>query len=176
MAVSKNKIYTIAGYAGGSYYLNRWGSGSVSNHQNVTLYSKTPDPDQQWYMQSVTGGYQILSMLNKAYGLNIYPPQSNNCDLYPVSGNANDATVVLQAVSGKTDVYRIKLANYNLYLTAASNSSGANVYWAASNDAASQQWKFTEVIATKPVEPDGYTYPTDASYRRISTPFKGSSH
>lgn len=148
MAVSKNKIYTIAGYAGGSYYLNRWGSGSVSNHQNVTLYSKTPDPDQQWYMQSVTGGYQILSMLNKAYGLNIYPPQSNNCDLYPVSGNANDATVVLQEVSGKANVYRIKLANYNLYLTAASNSSGANVYWAASNNATSQQWKFTEVSSS----------------------------
>ena len=71
MAVLNGKVYYISGYAGGSFYLNRWGSGAVSNHQNVTLYSKTPDPDQQWFTQPVTGGYQLLSMLNKAYGLNI---------------------------------------------------------------------------------------------------------
>lgn len=87
MAVSNGKVYYISGYAGGGYYLNRWGSGAVSNHQNVTLYTKTPDPDQQWKLKSVTGGYQILSMLNNAYGLNIYPPNNNNCDLYPVAGN-----------------------------------------------------------------------------------------
>lgn len=62
MAVSNGKVYYISGYAGGGYYLNRWGSGAVSNHQNVTLYTKTPDPDQQWKLKSVTGGYQILSM------------------------------------------------------------------------------------------------------------------
>lgn len=145
MAVSNGKVYYISGYAGGGYYLNRWGSGAVSNHQNVTLYTKTPDPDQQWKLKSVTGGYQILSMLNNAYGLNIYPPNNNNCDLYPVAGNENDAKITLIAVNASQNIYRIKLTNYSYYLTAVSNSSGANVYWAASNGSTSQQWKFEEV-------------------------------
>lgn len=129
MAVLNGKVYYISGYAGGGYYLNRWGSGAVSNHQNVTLYTKTPDPDQQWKLKSVTGGYQILSMLNNAYGLNIYPPNNNNCDLYPVAGNENDAKITLIAVNASQNIYRIKLTNYSYYLTAVSNSSGANVYW-----------------------------------------------
>ena len=139
MAVLNGKVYYISGYAGGGYYLNRWGSGAVSNHQNVTLYTKTPDPDQQWYTQPVTGGYQILSMLNKAYGLNIYPPNNNNCDLYPVKGNEHDALISLEAIDANRNLYRLKLKNYGYYLTAASNSSGANVYWAASNGSTSQQ-------------------------------------
>ena len=148
MAISNGKVYYICGYAGGGYYLNRWGSGAVTNHQNVTLYTKTPDPDQQWKLNAVSGGYQILSMLNNAYGLNIYPPSSNNCDLYPVAGNEDDAKVVLLAVNASQNTYRIKLANYNYYLTAASNSSGANVYWAASSSSAAQQWKFEEVTTS----------------------------
>lgn len=171
MGIINGKVYTISGYAGGSYYLNRWGSGAVTSHQNVTLYTKTPDPDQQWKLKLVTGEYQILSMLNNAYGLNIYPPSSNNCDLYPVAGNENDALITLETVNASQNIYRIKLANYSYYLTAASNSSGANVYWAAKNSAASQQWKFTEVA--EPVKPDGYTYPTDASHRLLNQGFSG---
>ena len=84
-------------------------------------------------------------MLNNAYGLNIYPPNNNNCDLYPVAGNENDAKITLIAVNASQNIYRIKLTNYSYYLTAVSNSSGANVYWAASNGSTSQQWKFEEV-------------------------------
>ena len=174
MAVLNGKVYYISGYAGGSFYLNRWGSGAVSNHQNVTLYSKTPDPDQQWFTQPVTGGYQLLSMLNKAYGLNIYPPNNNNCDLCPVQGNEYDALLTLQAVDASRNIYRIKLANYNYYLTAASNASGANVYWAASSSSASQQWKFEEVSSGG--GSGDYGYPTDTSHRTLSRGFSGASH
>lgn len=147
MAVLNGKVYYISGYAGGGYYLNRWGSGAVSNHQNVTLYTRTPDPDQQWKMKGVSGGFQILSMLNNAYGLNIYPPNNNNCDLYPVAGNENDAKILPVPLNSSQNIYRLKLVNYDYYLTAASNSSGANVYWAASQgiDSAAQQWKFEDV-------------------------------
>lgn len=145
MAIANGHIYYISGYAGGGYYLNRWGSGAVSNHQNVTLYTRTPDPDQQWKMKGVSGGFQILSMLNNAYGLNIYPPNNNNCDLYPVAGNENDAKILPVPLNSSQNIYRLKLVNYDYYLTAASNSSGANVYWAASNGSTSQQWKFEEV-------------------------------
>lgn len=174
MAVLNGKVYYISGYAGGSFYLNRWGSGAVSNHQNVTLYSKTPDPDQQWFTQPVTGDYQLLSMLNKAYGLNIYPPNNNNCDLYPVQGNEYDALLTLQAVDASRNIYRIKLANYNYYLTAASNASGANVCWAASSSSASQQWKFEEVSSGG--GSGDYGYPTDTSHRTLSRGFSGASH
>lgn len=176
MSVANGKVYTISAYGGGSYYLNRWGSGAVSSHQNVTLYTKTPDPDQQWKLKSVSGGYQILSMLNTAYGLNIYPPSSNNCDLYPVSGNESDAKVVLEAVNASQNIYRVKLANYSYYLTAASNGSGANVYWAASSGASSQKWKFEEVTGGGDTGNGGYTYPTGTSNRKLSQTFAGNSH
>lgn len=143
MAVTSNLVYNIAAFGGNTLFLNRWGSGAVSNNQNVTLYTRTQDPDQQWKYTAISGGYALRTMLNTNFGLNIYQATSN-CDLYPVAGNESDAALVLENLSG--DIYRIKLARHNLYLTASGNSSGANVEWRASSSLSStgnQAWKFS---------------------------------
>lgn len=143
MAITNNLIYNIAAFGGNTLFLNRWGSGAVTNNQNVTLYSRTQDPDQQWKVTSISGGYALRTMLNTNFGLNIYQ-STKNCDLYPVSGNEADAAVALENLGG--DVYRVKLVNHNLYLTASGSSSGANVSWASSGSLSltgNQAWKFS---------------------------------
>lgn len=84
-------------------------------------------------------------MLSNAYGLNFYPPNNNNCDLYPVSGNEYDALNSLTAYNPNLNIYYIRLVNYNLYLTAASNSSGAGVYWVPYPASTAQRWKLEKV-------------------------------
>ncbi len=80
--------------------------------QQVLLISK---------VHKVSGGCQLLSDLNNAYGLNIYGTKAGSvCDFYPVSGNFNDALIDLLTVDAANNLYRIKMINHNLYLTPAS--------------------------------------------------------
>lgn len=70
------------------FLAERYGNGSIASHQKATLYTAAGSADQRLKVHKVSGGCQLLSDLNNAYGLNIYGTKAGSvCDFYPVSGN-----------------------------------------------------------------------------------------
>lgn len=144
MAYTFEQSYYFRPYRGNSsFWLNRYGNGSIASHQKATLYTAAGSADQRLKVHKVSGGCQLLSDLNNAYGLNIYGTKAGSvCDFYPVSGNFNDALIDLLTVDAANNLYRIKMINHNLYLTPASNSSGAALTWENASNADNQIWQF----------------------------------
>lgn len=125
--------------------LNIYGSNvtSIRNHQNVCLWSDSGTNEQKWHITGIQQGAFIKSIVDLNYGLNVYRTGSPwNCDMYPIAGNETDSAVDFVQTTGG---YKIKLHNYDLYLTAASSADGANVYWAASADSSYQVWRLDRV-------------------------------
>ena len=60
---------------------------------------------------------------------------------FRVSGNERDALIDLLTVDATNNLYRIKMINHNLYLTPASNSSGAALTWENASNADNQIWQ-----------------------------------
>lgn len=144
MSMVPDVYYYFKPYRGNcNFWLNRQGSGTIAAHQNANLYSATGDPDQRLRAHIVTGGCQLQSALDPAYGLNIYR-STKNCDFYPVAGNFEDALIDLLTVDGDENLYRIKMINHDLYLTPAGNYSGANLSWQPSTGGDEQIWKLCE--------------------------------
>lgn len=143
MAYTFEQSYYFRPYRGNSsFWLNRYGNGSIASHQKSTLYTAAGSADQRLKVHKVSGGCQLLSDLNNAYGLNIYGTKAGSvCDFYPVSGNFNDALIDLLTVDAANNLYRIKMINHNLYLTPASNSSGAALTWENASNADNQIWQ-----------------------------------
>lgn len=143
MAYTFEQSYYFRPYRGNSsFWLNRYGNGSIASHQKATLYTAAGSADQRLKVHKVSGGCQLLSDLNNAYGLNIYGTKAGSvCDFYPVSGNFNDALIDLLTVDAANNLYRIKMINHNLYLTPASNSSGAALTWENESNADNQIWQ-----------------------------------
>lgn len=143
MAYTFEQSYYFRPYRGNSsFWLNRYGNGSIASHQKATLYTAVGSADQRLKVHKVSGGCQLLSDLNNAYGLNIYGTKAGSvCDFYPVSGNFNDALIDLLTVDAANNLYRIKMINHNLYLTPASNSSGAALTWGNASNADNQIWQ-----------------------------------
>lgn len=143
MAYTFEQSYFFRPYRGNSsFWLNRYGNGSIASHQKATLYTAAGSADQRLKVHKVSGGCQLLSDLNNAYGLNIYGTKAGSvCDFYPVSGNFNDALIDLLTVDAANNLYRIKMINHNLYLTPASNSSGAALTWENASNADNQIWQ-----------------------------------
>ena len=143
MAYTFEQSYYFRPYRGNSsFWLNRYGNGSIASHQKATLYTAAGSADQRLKVHKVSGGCQLLSDLNNAYGLNIYGTKAGSvCDFYPVSGNFNDALIDLLTVDAANNLYRIKMINHNLYLTPASNSSGAALAWENASNADNQIWQ-----------------------------------
>lgn len=143
MAYTFEQSYYFRPYRGNSsFWLNRYGNGSIASHQKATLYTAAGSADQRLKVHKVSGGCQLLSDLNNAYGLNIYGTKAGSvCDFYPVSGNFNDALIDLLTVDAANNLYRIKMINHNLYLTPASNSSGAALTWENVSNADNQIWQ-----------------------------------
>lgn len=143
MAYTFEQSYYFRPYRGNSsFWLNRYGNGSIASHQKATLYTAASSADQRLKVHKVSGGCQLLSDLNNAYGLNIYGTKAGSvCDFYPVSGNFNDALIDLLTVDAANNLYRIKMINHNLYLTPASNSSGAALTWENASNADNQIWQ-----------------------------------
>ena len=143
MAYTFEHSYYFRPYQGNSsFWLNRYGNGSIASHQKATLYTAAGSADQRLKVHKVSGGCQLLSDLNNAYGLNIYGTKAGSvCDFYPVSGNFNDALIDLLTVDAANNLYRIKMINHNLYLTPASNSSGAALTWENASNADNQIWQ-----------------------------------
>ena len=143
MAYTFEQSYYFRPYRGNSsFWLNRYGNGSIASHQKATLYTAAGSADQRLKVHKVSGGCQLLSDLNNAYGLNIYGTKAGSaCDFYPVSGNFNDALIDLLTVDAANNLYRIKMINHTLYLTPASNSSGAALTWENASNADNQIWQ-----------------------------------
>ncbi len=143
MAYTFEQSYYFRPYRGNSsFWLNRYGNGNIASHQKATLYTAAGSADQRLKVHKVSGGCQLLSDLNNAYGLNIYGTKAGSvCDFYPVSGNFNDALIDLLTVDAANNLYRIKMINHNLYLTPASNSRGAALTWENASNADNQIWQ-----------------------------------
>ena len=163
MAYTLGNWYYFEAFGGNSgLFLNREGSGALQNHQNISIYKNTTgtadNPDHQFkleaaYHNGVIEGCSIRSMLNEAYGLNIYGYGSDmtaeaNCNLAIVGGttsaasNYNDTLIDLLTVDGDQMLYRIKLIKHpGLFLTATSNSNNADVRWMKESGGSNQLWK-----------------------------------
>ena len=143
MAYTFEHSYYFRPYRGNSsFWLNRYGNGDIANHQKATLYAATGAADQRLKIHQVSGGCQLLSDLNNAYGLNIYGRGAGSvCDFFRVSGNERDALIDLLTVDATNNLYRIKMINHNLYLTPASNSNGASLTWESASSADNQVWQ-----------------------------------
>lgn len=118
-----------------------------------------------WFIDNLGVNTFVKSAVNIGFALNAYRSSTAKyiCDVYPWNGNETDAKVNFVAVPGG---YRIKLANYNMYLTAGSTANGAEVYWAGDTGTTSQVWVCTEV--SKP-GPQNQTYETSNGLHIITT-------
>ena len=135
-------IYKITNVGAGKC-LNIYGENVSShyNNQNVCLWSDSGTNEQKWYITQIGDGAYIKSVIDDTFGLNVYRTGDPwNCDLYPISGNETDALVDFILTSNG---YKIKLHNYDLYLTAGASSDGSNVYWASSSSSLYQVWSLT---------------------------------
>ncbi len=165
MAYTFEQSYYFRPYRGNSsFWLNRYGNGSIASHQKATLYTAAGSADQRLKVHKVSGGCQLLSDLNNAYGLNIYGTKAGSvCDFYPVSGNFNDALIDLLTVDAANNLYRIKMINHNLYLTPASNSSGAALTWENASNADNQIWQLCASQSSGGGSTGDYVWPTKST-------------
>ena len=201
MAYTLGNWYYFEAFGGNSgLFLNREGSGALQNHQNISIYKNTTgtadNPDHQFkleaaYHNGVIEGCSIRSMLNEAYGLNIYGYGSDmtaeaNCNLAIVGGttsdasNYNDTLIDLLTVDGDQMLYRIKLIKHpGLFLTATSNSNNADVRWMKESGGSNQLWKLrtSETGGSSgggSIEGNPLTYPTEVM--RITQPYNSGNH
>lgn len=144
LAVYNPGTYKITN-VGANKCLNIKGSNltSLTNHQNVTLWPDSGTNEQKWYITSVGEGAYVKSVIDLSFGLNVYRSGDPwNCDVYPISGNETDALVdFIPTKNG----FKIKLHNYDLYLTTASSANGSNIFWGAESSSAYQLWDLTPV-------------------------------
>lgn len=65
MAYTFEQSYYFRPYRGNSsFWLNRYGNGSIASHQKATLYTAAGSADQRLKVHKVSGGCQLLSDLN----------------------------------------------------------------------------------------------------------------
>ena len=113
MAYTLGNWYYFEAFGGNSgLFLNREGSGALQNHQNISIYKNTTgtadNPDHQFkleaaYHNGVIEGCSIRSMLNEAYGLNIYGYGSDmtaeaNCNLAIVGGTGTGKSSLVNLI------------------------------------------------------------------------------
>ena len=155
MAYELGTTYQLFSHCGTGLCLGVSG-GTVANNKNVCIQTKNSNNQQKWIVKAFGSNLKIVSCLNQNYALNYYwsagQGNAGNCDIYPQSGNDADSSVVLEPVA--TDVYRIKLKNYNLYLTAKGTGANADVRWEAPvslgsdySKLAPQEWRIVDPLA-----------------------------
>lgn len=131
--------------AGASKCLNIHGDNLTSLYDkiNVTLWSDSGSNEQKWVVSNLGNSVYIKSVIDTAYGLNVYRSgDPYNCNIHKIAGNETDALVDIIA-SGS--YYKVKLHNYDLYLTVGASTNGTNVYWDEPSSSNYQKWTFTQV-------------------------------
>ena len=138
--------------------------GTANNNQNVCAFQRTCTSAQDWTIKAFGTNYKIVTGVNSSYALNYYwasgKGKPGNCDIYPQSGNDADSSITLMPVNAVSNIYKIKLKNYNLYLTAKGTENSSDVRWEplASNSTA-QQWHLVDSKGFRaPFIYAGYTY------------------
>ncbi len=146
MAYQRNIPYYMISHAGAGKCLNVSGSEQVSNNRNVCLLGKSTSKAQSWSIVTFDAGDKIVNGLNQAFALDYSSASlgnAGNCDILVHFGNDAHTCVTLIAVNAPSDIYKIKLKNYNLYLTAKGMDDNADVRWEPPvSSGSTQQWRF----------------------------------
>lgn len=143
MAFQYNHYYEI--YNGGKY-VNLNGDHEndvVNNGEKVTMYARTNNPDQRWALERYGSDNQVRIVLQRGggwYALN-YNTENTNCIVWHLNSAADKDTVItLEPAVSFGGVYRLKLAQRNLYLTVV----GSSLKWMAFTNKNDQAFSFVE--------------------------------
>ena len=152
MSISVGEVYLFYNPQG-EKALNIYGDYPRSG-LNVCSYTADYSRTQWWTLKNCGNGkYKLACAADTSLVLDRYRGSSalNNADLSTdASADDNDQFIEIEEVAGEPNVYRIKLASENLYLTAVDTNNGTgsgktstssgNVYFAASGASAYQKW------------------------------------
>ena len=166
----------MVSHAGTGRCLNVYGNETIDNNRNVCVWTSSTGNAQKWKVSIVNGIPKIFNALaNAQYALNIYRGTSNygNCDVLIAAGNDLDSEIDILTIDATADLYRIKLVNYNLYLTAVSNSDGGDVRWQSFTGNTNQTWHF--VSANSSGLPDFGNYQWVTQSQRVTQYFGGTN-
>ena len=100
---------------------------------------------QKWILKSVGNSKKIFTQLDNNY----YLCNNGSGDAYvSKSASDNNSNIIIIPCANNSELYEIKLANYDLYLTLEYNSSNQH-YWAkwrpkSVSNISNQVWKFVE--------------------------------
>ena len=139
-----NTTYKITN-VGASKCLNIRGNNLfiLDNAINVVSWHDTGSNEQKWVVYELDENTHIRSAIDKSFGLNVYRSGSPfNCNIRKIAGNETDASVDIIA-DGES--YKVKLHNYDLYLTVGNSNNDSNIYWDSASDSDYQKWIFTEI-------------------------------
>ena len=170
MAFSRNTSYYMVSHAGAGKCLNVYGNEQVSPNRNVCLWTKGPGNAQSWNIKAFSAGDKIVSGLSSDYALNYYwsagKGNPGNCDIYPQAGNDADSCITLTPVNAASNIYTIKLKNYNLYLTAKGTGDNADVRWESLvSTGTTQQWKLVVFSSNVPTTATSLKMPQNVNQR-----------
>lgn len=163
MAFQYNHYYEI--YNGGKY-VNLNGdheNNVVNNGEKVTMYARTNNPDQRWALERYGSDNQVRIVLQRGggwYALN-YNTENTNCIVWHLNSAADKDTVItLEPAVSFGGVYRLKLAQRNLYLTVV----GSSLKWMAFTNEKDQIFSFVEPGANPESTKDEIDLPTNRTY------------
>ena len=158
MAFQYNHYYEI--YNGGKY-VNLNGdheNNVVNNGEKVTMYARTNNPDQRWALERYGSDNQVRIVLQRSggwYALN-YNTENTNCIVWHLNSAADKDTVItLEPAVSFGGVYRLKLAQRNLYLTVV----GSSLKWMAFTNKNDQIFSFVEPGTNPGSGTDAHTIP-----------------
>ena len=154
--------------AAGNLYLNIYGEHltALRNGMKIVLWSKDVTAAEQRFLIADTKyAHCVLSCVDPRYGLNILRVGSPyRCTIHTVYQNESDAVCLFEACDAGG--FRIRLRNRAVYLTAASEKKGANVFWSEEKSDVRSVWCFE---AAEPSAVEQYAYPTET--RSLSQAF-----
>lgn len=163
MAFQYNHYYEI--YNGGKY-VNLNGdheNNVVTNGEKVTMYARTNNPDQRWALERYGSDNQVRIVLQRGggwYALN-YNTENTNCIVWHLNSAADKDTVItLEPAVSFGGVYRLKLAQRNLYLTVV----GSSLKWMAFTNEKDQIFSFVEPGADPGSTKEKIDLPTNRTY------------
>ena len=165
MAFQYNHYYEIYNSSSGKY-VNLNGdheNNVVNNGEKVTVYARTNNPDQRWALERYGSDNQVRIVLQRGggwYALN-YNTENTNCIVWHLNSAADKDTVItLEPAVSFGGVYRLKLAQRNLYLTVV----GSSLKWMAFTNNNDQIFSFVEPGANPGSTKDEIDLPTNRTY------------
>lgn len=164
MSYKLNVPYFMVSHGGAGKCLNLYGNEQVSDHRNVCIWARSTGKAQSWLIKAFGSNHKIVTALDQTYALNYHwtsgKGNPGNCNIHPQAGNDADSSITLVAVNATDGIYKIKLKNYNLYLTAKGTGDNADVRWEAPvSSGTTQQWRLMETAGIQaPFIYAGYNY------------------